>query len=197
MIKYWEKHNIAHRINWASTTKLNQQHLRSTLNSIDNDITTSFLLAKKYTRRRERPPWSPELREASLRVKLLKLTFRQFSQKQSLSIAIQNTKAKLEKHNNIPQPSSKQECQTLLRRAQKHLQKIRQQAHEKRAKFLEESIQYYNTIGEHNKEKIIKSIKRAEATKRCYRKLRWILHPPKPGVTFVQRTSTNGTTETL
>ena len=46
-------------------------------------------------------------------------------------------------------------------------------------------------------QKIIRRLIRAEATKRCYQKLRWITKPPKPGVTFVERLSKHGTIETL
>ena len=45
--------------------------------------------------------------------------------------------------------------------------------------------------------RIVRKIIQAEATKRCYRKLRWLTKPPKPGVTFVERTTPDGTSETL
>ena len=46
-------------------------------------------------------------------------------------------------------------------------------------------------------QKIIRQLIRGEATKRCYRKLKWIMKPPKPGVTFVEQQTQDGSTETL
>ena len=40
---------------------------------------------------------------------------------------------------------------------------------------------------DHTKEDIIKKILKAEATKRCYCKLRWLIHPPVSGVLYIQR----------
>ena len=95
------------------------------------------------------------------------------------------------------QPASKKECQQHLRRAQKMLRNIRKDAHTKRREYLETLAHKYNFTGETAKRRIIQRIQKAEATARCYRKLRWILHPPKPGVTFIQQMDNNGKTSTL
>ena len=197
LTQYWKQYKIAERLDNLQTNHLDKNSLRSSLNNIDNDITKSLLRAENRSKRSERPPWSPDLKEASLQVKLLKLLFRQFVSNQPMTASIDHTTARINDNNNLPNPKTKQECQTLLRKAQKKLRKIRRRAQEKRTEYLNTLVQQYALQGNQQMESIIKRIKKAEATKRCYAKLRWILHPPKPGVTFVQRTTSNGTTKTL
>ena len=121
---YWKKYNIATRISQATKQPPNVTSLRSTVNSIDRDITKAMLRAEKKVRKSERPPWSPALKQASLQVKYYKLLRQQRLQKMDLSTAIQHTRQQLETTPEHPQTS--QEYQTLLRKAQKALKKIRQ-----------------------------------------------------------------------
>ena len=58
-------------------------------------------------------------------------------------------------------------------------------------------MQRYALLDEKKMQQTVKRIIQAEATKRCYRKLHWITKPNKPGITFVERTNSNGSTETL
>ena len=195
--KYWKAYNIDKRIDQATNPKQTKQQLRILLNEIDDDITQAILKAEKKTKLRERPPWSPELKEASLKVKYFKLILRKLTTNIDQSIAIQNTLSRMHKTEKLPSPVNRTECQVHLRKAQKKLRQIRKQAQEKRTQYLDMLISKYELTGQQEKQAIINRIRKAEATKRCYRKLRWILNPPKPGVTFVQRTKTNGETETL
>ena len=192
----WKNFDINQRIQ-SIQSNTQKDTIREDLNAIDQDITTAILKAEQHVKRRARPPWSPTLREASLRVKLLKLYFRQFVGKDNLSSAIKHTKLRMSTSHNLTTPQTKRECQTQLRRAQKDLRQIRRKAYEIRAQYLETLAMQYNIQGDKSKESIIKRIQQAEATKQCYRKLRWILKPPKPGVTFIQRTNQQGNTETL
>ena len=183
----WKLLKIDQWIQSISPLKMQQSQLRYTLNSM--------LKAEKHSKRQTRLPWSPELKEASLGVKLFKLYFWQIVGKEILTSAIQETRSKM---NTIEiTPKTKQECQTKLRKAQKQLRKIRQKANEKRTQHLDILAQQYNIQGDRTKASIIKWIQRAEATKRCYQKLQWILKPPKPGVTFIQQKTKSGSTETL
>ena len=95
------------------------------------------------------------------------------------------------------EPRTKQEHQTLLRRAQKALRKVRRDAQQHRENHLEILLKRYGLLDDKKMQQIIRRLIQAEATKRCYKKLRWITKPPKPGVTFVERHTHNGTTETL
>ena len=154
----WKKLNIDQRIKSAHSNPTNNHLLRGHLNHIDNDITTAILKAEQHSKRRERPPWSPELKAASLRVKLFKLYFRQFVEHTNLISAINNTKSRMSSPDNLSEPQTKQECQTNLRRAQRHLRKIRRKAHEKRIQHLEILAQQYNIQGDKTKESIVKHI---------------------------------------
>ena len=112
-----------------------------------------------------------------------------------LSVAIQHTKQQLEVSPAIPRTC--QEHQMLLRKAQKELRKIRHNAQHHRQQHLDILLKKYGLLDGAKMQKIIQRLIQAEATKQCYKKLKWILKPPKPGVMFVERTSTNGTTETI
>ena len=61
------------------------------MNNIDSDITKALLKSERHAKMKERPPWSPELKMASLHVKLLKLYLQQIQTKQNLSNAIKHT----------------------------------------------------------------------------------------------------------
>ena len=188
--KEWIRLDIPKKIDHLLTNTEIQDSMREELNRLDDDITKAMLTTEKRTKRKQRPPWSPELKIASLKVRLFKLYLKEFKTGDKHSNAIKYTKQLL-----LPiqtnQPTNIQECQTQLRRLQKQLKKIRRKAHETRVSFLNQLVQQYELTGNKDKQRIIKRIQRAEATKRCYRKLRWILNPPKPGVTFIQR-QTNG-----
>ena len=141
LTQYWKQHKIAERLDNLQTNHLDKNSLRSSLNNIDNDITKSLLRAENRSKRSERPPWSPDLKEASLQVKLLKLLFRQFVSNQPMTASIDHTTARINDNNNLPNPKTKQECQTLLRKAQKKLRKIRRRAQEKRTEYLNTLVQ--------------------------------------------------------
>ena len=197
LTEYWKKFDIANRLKQATQIIDNQPKLRKMLNDIDSDVTTAMLQSEKKTQQRQRAPWSPELQYASLQVKFYKLHLTQARQKMDLSKAIQHTTTLMHNNATPSTPSTLQECQRLLRRAQKTLRRIRRQALEKRTEHLETLAAKYKFSGESDKAKIIKRIQKAEAIARCYKKLRWILHPPKPGVTFIQQPDNNGTIQTL
>ena len=82
------------------------------INGIDRDITKAMLKAERKVRKGDKPPWSPELKQASLLVKYYKLLRRQLLLKTDMSVAINHTQKQLE----IPpiQPHNHQEHQTLL-----------------------------------------------------------------------------------
>ena len=182
---YWKKYNIATRISQATKQPPNVTSLRSTVNSIDRDITKAMLRAEKKVRKSERPPWSPALKQASLQVKYYKLLRQQRLQKMDLSAAIQHTRQQLETTPEYPQTS--QEYQTLLWKAQKALKKIRRNAQSNRDQHLDILLKRYGMLEDDKMQKIIRQLIRGEATKRCYRKLKWIMKPPKPGVNIVQQ----------
>ena len=127
----WKQSNITHRIETATSNITDKRNLRNTLNNIDKDITKALLKAEQHNKRRDRPPWSPELKEASLQVKLLKLYFRQIISKENLTASINTTKSRTKNADAITEPKTKQECQRRLRKAQKQLRQIRCKAHEK------------------------------------------------------------------
>ena len=193
--RYWRKYDITDRIKKAPRTASNQQELRAIVNHLDNDITKAMLQAEQKVRKATRPPWSPALKQASLLVKYYKLQRHQHLFKNDLSTAIQHTLHQMETTPKLPE--STKEYQTLLRKAQKNLQKIRQNAQANRTQYLDILLQRYETLDDNKMKQVVKQIIRAEATKRCYRKLKWILKPPKPGVTFIERTTQDGATETL
>ena len=99
-------------------------------------------------------------------------------------MAIQHTKQQLEI--NPIQPHTHQDHQMLLRKAQKSLKKIRRDAHQHQQQHLDILLKRYGLLEDVKMQKIICQLIRAEATKRCYQKLKWITKPPKPGVTFVE-----------
>ena len=154
-----------------------------------------MLRAERKVRQSDRPPWSPALKQASLLVKYYKLLRKQLLFQTDLSTAIEHTKRQLEM--TPTEPSTKQQHQTLLRKAQKSLRKIRRDAHQHRERHLEILLKRYGLLDDSKMQQVIRRLIRAEATKRCYKKLRWITKPPKPGVTFVECTNQNGNTETL
>ena len=191
----WKKYNIDQRIKAAESNSHSTPDLQQLLNEIDCDITRAMLQAERRVKKAEKPPWSPALKQASLSVKYYKLLRQQHLHKTDLSTAIQHTLQQMELQ---PQtPTSPQEYQTLLRKAQKTLKSIRRTAQEHRTRHLEILLQRYALLDEKKMQKTVKRIIQAEATKRCYRKLRWITKPNKPGVTFVERTNSDGSTETL
>ena len=154
-----------------------------------------MLRAEKRVRRSEKPPWLPALKQASLLVKYYKLLRRQHKLQTNLSMAIQHTLQQLDSTPDLP--TKPQEYQSLLRKAQKSLKKARWEAQENWTQHLDVLLQKYDLLDDDKMKKIIRRIIQAEATKQFYRKLRWITKPPKPGVTFVERTNHDGTTETL
>ena len=174
-----------------------KRQLRGSINEIDNDVTKALLKAEQRTASNNRPPWSPELKEASLQVKRLKLILRQFTHNTNHTNAIISTTSRMNNTNELPDPRNRKECQTALRKAQKLLRQIRSKAQEKRAQYLDTLVSKYELTGDRERQRIIQRIRKAEATKRCYQKLRSILNPPKPGVTFVQRRTEHGKTDTL
>ena len=120
--KYWTKYDIKNRIsNAMNNTKTTD--IRLVVNSIDKDITKAMLKAERKVSKPNRPPWSPALKQASLLVKYYKLLRRQLLLNIDLSTAIQHTKRQLEF--SPIQPRNHQDHQTLLRKAQKSLKKIR------------------------------------------------------------------------
>ena len=157
----WKQTNITHRIETATSNITDKWNLRNTLNDIDKDITKALLKAEQHNKRRDRPPWSPELKEASLRVKLLKLYFRQIISKENLTASINTTKSRAKNVDDIAEPKTKQECQRRLRKAQKQLRQICRKAHEKREQHLEVLAHQYNIQGDKTKESIIKRIRQA------------------------------------
>ena len=191
---FWKRYNIDQRIQTAETIHSTTE-LREVLNNIDRDITRAMLQAERKVRKSQKPPWSPELKQASLSVKYYKLLLQQHRLKTNHSTAINHTLQQMEVQ--PPVPNSPQDYQTLLRKAQKKLKLIRRTAHELRTQHLETLFQRYAMLDDKKMRQVIKRIMRAEATKRCYRKLRWLTKPSKPGVTFVERTNTDGSTETL
>ena len=193
--RYWDKYDIQQSIEYATSTEFDTPTLRTMVNKIDTDITTAMLRAERKVRKSERPPWSPALKQASLTVKYYKLLRQQHLSKTVLSTAIQHTLKQMDI--SPEQPNSPQDYQRLLRKAQKHLQKTRREAQMHRMQYLETLLQRYKLLEDNNMQHILRQIIRAEATKRCYKKLRWIMNPPKPGVTFVDRVSPDGQPETL
>ena len=177
---------ISNKINKLLHQPLPRSKLRDEINLIDADITKAMLTAEKQTRRHQRPPWSPELKLASLKVRLHKLYLTEFKTGQQHTSAIEYT-IKLLQPTEVSKPTNIQECQRRLRKLQRQLKKIRRRARVARSSFLDQLIQQYELSGNTEKEHIVRRIRRAEATKRCYNKLRWILNPPKPGVTFIQQ----------
>ena len=192
---YWKKYNISDRIQEAMNDTSSTSKFRKTINCIDNDITTAMLKAERKVRKGDRPPWSPALKQASLLVKYYKLLRRQLILKTDMSTVIKHTKQQLETPPH--EPRNRQEYQTLLRKAQKSLRKIRQKAQQHRDQHLDILLKRYGIMEDEKMQKIIRRLIQAEATKRCYKKLKWITKPPQPGVTFVERTTGDGTTETL
>ena len=195
LVKYWQKFQLSKRM--SIPHDLPKHQLRKIINGIDSDITKAFLMAEKKTRRPIRPPWSPALKTASLQVKYYKLLLEQFRTGSSHQNALQYIVTQLSPSCKIQKPQTKQECQTILRKAQKHLRKIRKHANKQRQQHLEMLVQQYIVTGENDKIRILKRIHKAEATKRCYKKLRWILRPPKPGVTFIEHKNDEGKIETI
>ena len=186
-LKYqWHKLGISNKINTLFHQSLSRSKLREEINLIDTDITKAMLTAEKQTKQHQRPPWSPELKIASLKVRLHKLYLTEFTTGQQHTPAIEYT-IKLLQPIEVPKPTNLQECQRQLRKLQRQLKKIRRRAREARSSFLDQLIQQYELSGNTEKQRIVRRIQRAEATKRCYNKLRWILNPPKPGVTFIQQ----------
>ena len=195
LVMYWQKFQLSKRISIPNNIPKHQ--LRKIINSIDSDITKAFLMAEKKTRRPTRPPWSPALKTSSLQVKYYKLLLDQFKTGVTHQNALLYIATQLPPTLTMRKPQTKKECQTELRKAQKHLRKIRKLAYEKRQEHLETLVQKYIITGENDKIKIVKRIQKAEATKRCYKKLRWILRPPKPGVTFVEQQNEEGKIKTI
>ena len=193
--KDWEKYNIAQRIHRAYNTITDTTSLRKLVNELDQDITKAMLRAERKVRKSERPPWSPALKQASLLVKYYKLIRHQQLHKTNMSATIQHVKQQLD---TVPtDPRHPQEHQTLLRKAQKALRKIRRDAQQHRDQHLEILLKRYGLLDDEHMQKTIRRLIRAEATKRCYNKLKQITKPPKPGVTFVEQTSPDGNTVTL
>ena len=69
----WKKYNINQRIQTAESNSYSASDLQQLLNGIDCDITRAMLQAERRVRKAEKPPWSPELKQASLSVKYYKL----------------------------------------------------------------------------------------------------------------------------
>ena len=184
LTKLWKEYDITNKLEQATKSTDNKQTLQLKLNEVDSAVTKAILTAEKKTKRRERPPWSPALKQASLQVRFYKLYLNQLQTTNNMSEAISHTIASMDTNDPIHEPSTKEECQRYLRRAQKRLKKIRRNAQEKRKEHLDMLVQKYNLSNDQDKARIIKRIQKAEATKRCYKKLRWILNPPKPGVIF-------------
>ena len=191
----WLLFDIPNRINNLLSQQPSRKTLRSELNSIDNDVTKAMLIAERKTKRKQQPPWSPKLKAASLHVRLYKLFLKEFQTGNSYTNAIEFTQNLL-RPTSIERPTTIQDCQRQLRRLQKQLKKLRRKAHKERKSYLDQLIQQYEITGDNEKQSIVRKIQRAEATKRCYNKLRYILNPPKPGVTFIQHTK-NGRTKTV
>ena len=192
----WTKHNITERTTIAEHLQ-DKNKLRKMLNEIDQDITKVLLEAEQTVARRQRPHWSPALKEASLLVKVLKLKLMEFTRKQSNQTTINHTIQQIQRPEEVPWPTSQQECQQHLRKAQKRLRNIRKHSTTHRTEHLETLIAKHQLTGDKTAERIVRRILKAETIKQCYRKLRWILHPPKPGVTFVQQQTPDGNTTTL
>ena len=57
----------------AESNSYSASDLQQLLNGIDCDITRAMLQAERRVRKAEKPPWSPELKQASLSVKYYKL----------------------------------------------------------------------------------------------------------------------------
>ena len=188
--QFWRQYDIPQRIDKAKAIQ-NRRTLRLTIDDIDKDITRAFLQAEKRIKKKPKPPWSPELKQASLRVKFYKLVRQEEILQTNLSAAIDHTISLMDEP--PPRPATPQEGQQLLRKAQKLLRTIRRKAQSKREEYLEQLRQKYGLLDDDKMQKIILRIQKAEATKRCYRKLRWITKPQKPGVTFIERTTNNGT----
>ena len=70
---YWKKYNISTRLSQASLIVNDKDTLRTTMDNIYSDITKALLKSERHAKMKERPPWSPELKMASLHLKLLKL----------------------------------------------------------------------------------------------------------------------------
>ena len=101
----WKNLEINQRIQSIQSNP-QKDTIREDLNAIDKDITTALLKAEQHIKRRAQPPWSPELKEASLRVKLLKLYFRQFVSMDNLSSAIKHTKLRMSTPHNPTTPQT-------------------------------------------------------------------------------------------
>lgn len=185
--QYWTDYRIDNRLQHITTLPRHHPNIRDLLNHLDNDMTRAFLKAELKIKRKDRPPWSPILREASLRVKWLKLHLDQFKRKCCNASAIQHTRERMKSTTSLPSITNLSICQYHLRRAQKALRKLRQKANELRIEHLELLVARYRLSNESDKEKIIKRILKSEATKRCFKKLRWLIHPISPGVSFIQR----------
>ena len=84
-------------------------------------------------------------------------------------MAIQHTKQQLE--SSPIHPRTHQDHQTLLRKAQKSLIKIRQDAHQHCKQHLDILLKQYGLLDDAKMQKIVCQLIRAEATKRCYQKL--------------------------
>ena len=69
---FWRQLDIPKHIN--DTQQLQDKRtLQNTINDIDKDITRAMIRAEQKVRRKDKPPWSPELKQASLIVKFYKL----------------------------------------------------------------------------------------------------------------------------
>ena len=185
--QYWLELRIDDRLHNLAQLPLHHPHARTLLNQLDKDMSYAFLKAERKLRRKDRPPWSPALREASLLVKWLKLHLEQYKRHCCHSTAIQHTQMRMQSSDTLPDVSTISLCQYHLRRAQKALKRIRKKAYELRMEHLELLVARYNLSKDNTKEAIVRKILKAEATKRCYRKLRRLIHPLSSGVSYVQQ----------
>ena len=134
---------------------------------------------------------SPELKQASLLVKFYKLIRQETILRTNLTAAIAQTQSLMD--NPPPRPPNAKEGQQLLCKAQKTLRVIRRKAQAKRQQHLDLLLQKYGLMDDDKMQKVIRRIRKAEATKRCYQKLRMLTKPPKPGVTFIEQQTADGT----
>ena len=135
--------------------------------------------------RKPAPPWSIELRAASLQVRYWKLRLSDLRRGTNSNATLREVADGLE-WVSIPLPKLST-CQHNLRRAQRKLKGIRKHATQKRVEYLDDLITNADLRGDDKTSTQYKKLKRAEAMRDCFRKLQYILKPSSnTGVSSVE-----------
>ena len=146
---------------------------------LDADISRASRIAAKRVKATRQSPWSPDLARTWATIHLL-LTLKSQILNPHLDNweTIHTWRQKYKVMTQEALPTTIAEIKQRLREAREKLKEIRQNAEELRQQYLDQKADVYAMTEDIHKAKILRRIKRAEALKKCYRKIQFIRREP-------------------